>query len=181
MPETFAIREPTADEIRRTFGTLKRCLEATRGDLPTVLHFMANPDKLVGFKSPKGARRVGYGSYAKRLREWLADDKRAEREKLVAELAKLVEQRLAATWSDGRPVHNRAKPLRLQSLLGEVGRMPGRPAWLHITRRAIAEAVEAINKRLAPEWRWIIPAPRTRADTPAARDRAMRSAAPRRR
>lgn len=155
---SFAIREPSAQEIKQTFGTVKRCLEATRGDLPTILHFLAHPDRLTGFKSPKGARRVGYKSYAKRLREWVAEDKRAERDKAIRALAALVEQRLTATWSDGRPVHDCTKPLRIQTLLSEVSRMPGAPAGLRLTRKTIAEAVELINKR--PGQHWILPAPR---------------------
>lgn len=145
---SFAIREPTVEEIRKVFGTVKQCLEVTKGDLPTILHFLSNPDKLAGFKAPESARRVGY------------EDRKADRDKAVRALAALVEQRLAATWSDGRPVHDWAKPLRIQTLLSEVGRMPGAPAGLRITRKAITEAVELINKRPETVQHWILPAPR---------------------
>lgn len=168
---SFAIREPSAREIRETFGSAKRCLEITKGDLPTILHFLSNPDKLAGFKAPKSARRVGYASYAKRLRQMVYEDRKADRDKAIRELAALVEQRLTATWSDGRPVHDCAKPLRIQTLLSEVSRMPW-PAGLRLTRKTIAEAVGVINKK--PGRHWILPATRPKRNTPAARDRAMR-------
>lgn len=54
--------------------------------------------------------------------------------------------------------HDCAKPLRIQTLLSEVSRMPVAPAGLRLTRKTIAEAVELINKR--PGQHWLLPAPR---------------------
>lgn len=171
---SFAIREPAVEEIRKVFGTVEQCLAVTKGDLPTILHFLSNPDRLAGFKAPKSARRVGYGSYAKRLREWVKSDRKTKRDILAAGLRMLVEERLDATWSDGRPVHDRAKPLRLGALADEVRRIqPFRPVSLTVTRKTVREAVEVINARRRDDDRWLLPATRPR-NTPAARDRAMR-------
>lgn len=66
---TFNIRIPSKDEILATFGSIKNAIRCTHCDLPTALHFIANPEKAEGFVSP-GGRRVGFPEFGKMLREW---------------------------------------------------------------------------------------------------------------
>ena len=92
----FGIRVPTMDEMRAAFGSAARALECTRGDLPTVLYFLANQDRIAGFKSPKGARRVGHADFARKLREAASEDKAAERARIDREVAAAVAERVRA-------------------------------------------------------------------------------------
>lgn len=66
---SFNIRIPSKEEILATFGTIKNAIRCTHCDLPTALHFIANPEKVKGFVSP-GGRRVGFPEFGKMLREW---------------------------------------------------------------------------------------------------------------
>jgi hypothetical protein len=59
------MRIPQHDEIRRVFGTLKRAVEITGGDVPTLLLYLHNPDRIAAAK----AVDLQPGQFAKDLRE----------------------------------------------------------------------------------------------------------------
>lgn len=44
----YGLRQPAHDEIRRAFGSLAACVRVTGGDMPTILFYLANPDRIAG-------------------------------------------------------------------------------------------------------------------------------------
>lgn len=42
----YGLRPPSHDELRATFGSLQRCVDTTGGDIPTVLYYLNNPDRI---------------------------------------------------------------------------------------------------------------------------------------
>jgi hypothetical protein len=61
----YGMRMPGHAEIRRTFGSLARAVEITGGDLPTVLFYLHNPQRIAN-APPCDAQP---GEWAKELRE----------------------------------------------------------------------------------------------------------------
>lgn len=79
---TFEIRIPTREEVVRTFGSAKRAIRLTHCDLPTALHFIANPEKVTGFISP-GGRRVDFPQWGVLLRQWSKEETMQGKEKVM--------------------------------------------------------------------------------------------------
>jgi hypothetical protein len=42
----YLLRVPALDEIETTFGSLRRALDITGGDIPTLCFYLANPDRI---------------------------------------------------------------------------------------------------------------------------------------
>lgn len=61
----YGLRIPTEAEIRQAFGSLSRAVEVTGGDVPTLLFYLHNTDR-VAAAPPVGARS---DEFAKGLRE----------------------------------------------------------------------------------------------------------------
>lgn len=147
----FGLRYPTMFEVRKAFGSAKRALEVTRGDLPTCLYFLANPDKIAWFKSPKGARRAGYADFAKQLRDAVREEnksaKSAKDNARAEEIARLVKEVLQQF-----DVSKRLKIGQVKECL--MSKLRGRGILhLYVTTRDIRAAVEDINITSASVWR----------------------------
>lgn len=61
----YGLRVPEDSEIVAAFGSLAACLRVTGGDLPTILFYLANPDRIAA------AGEVGpqHSAYAEQFRE----------------------------------------------------------------------------------------------------------------
>lgn len=157
-PQDFAIRMPTVGEIAATFGSAQCCLEITRGDLPTALYFVANPDRLKGFTPPPGARRVGYADFARALRRLATAERSAERTATHNARRATIEDAVREALAAMDP----AKRLTVKRVrLAALGRMPAAIArTLNPTSREIRAAVAEINRTAARPWNLPEPQPR---------------------
>lgn len=70
------MRRPEINEIRAAFGSLSNAVKCTRGDLPTLLFFLANPSKIAGFKPPKTKHRNTNTEFS----QWLFKAAKEERD-----------------------------------------------------------------------------------------------------
>lgn len=61
----YRLRMPGDDEIKQAFGTIADYMRVTGGDLPTVLLYLANPDRIEG--APTVPKQPG--DFADRLSE----------------------------------------------------------------------------------------------------------------
>jgi hypothetical protein len=70
----YGLRIPADSEIVSAFGSLAACLRITGGDLPTILFYLANPDRIAG------AGEVGHqpSAYAEKFRERALTEAAAE-------------------------------------------------------------------------------------------------------
>lgn len=65
MNTDYGMFIPSRDQIRAAFGSLQRAVEVTGGDLPTLLLYLHNTDRIAA--APPVAQQPG--EYAKELRE----------------------------------------------------------------------------------------------------------------
>lgn len=91
MNTNYSLREPSFDELRETFGTLGRAVQATGGDIALCCFYIANPE----LAAAAGEASKRDDRYAKELR--IAAQQ--ERDEAAAESA-------AAAW-DAQPAERR--------------------------------------------------------------------------
>lgn len=62
---SYGLRVPEDAEIRAAFGSLAACLRVTGGDMPTILFYLANPDRIDG----AGEVEAQHSAFAEKFRD----------------------------------------------------------------------------------------------------------------
>jgi len=67
----YGLRVPTREEVTKTFGSAKRALEVTGGDIPALLYLIHNPAMIPTNADPKEYD----DGMASTLRAWCCDER----------------------------------------------------------------------------------------------------------
>lgn len=121
MNTDYGMREPERKELLEAFGTLERCVEITGGDLPTILFYLHNRERIAGAAATKHKATDGYAMSLRREvdREREAKEARDASEALRASETKTVTAvaetlGVSRTTARRRLVRARAWPLSPQ-------------------------------------------------------------------